>query len=563
MGDQITPALPLFVQPADRTKSSRSGTIYGTHAYHTKVPPAVAAAYIEEHCPVGGVVLDPFCGSGMTGLGAGMVGRRARLSDISPAAVHIARNYCEPCDPVLFQVAVDRVLDRVGAELEALYATTFDGSPARVQHVVWSDVRACPVCATSTLLWLHREHGLRRLTCAECGHVGAKASFRYVGEEAVAASVALPGQRTQVIRTPEPSDTRDALPAPANWVPAVPFGPERPMWRRQHEDMGIVDVTGFFSRRNLTGISLLWAAAGDEPDPRVRAALRFSITAIVNRASRRYQWNAKRPTNVLGGTLYIASLRYEWNVLSLWRRKVAAVLRLFTQRPVESGILVRQESATALSAPDGSIDYCFCDPPFGAHIVYSDSSLLWEAWLNDLTDREQEAIVVRTGDHAKSVAAYGALMRDSFAEIKRVLKPDALATVVFQATDANVWAAVSDAARDAGLTIVDVATLDKGQPSFKQVKGRTAGEKVAQTDVVMTFKKSGTRRPAHQAVALEELVAQEVSEAHGEVSVGHLFAAVAAECLRQSRPPLSYARVAELVAELSPSEAEKVTVAVL
>lgn len=557
--------MPLFAEPGHRTKANRSGAIYGTHAYHTKVPPTVAAAYIEEHCPAGGMVLDPFCGSGMTGVGAGLVGRRAVLSDISPAAVHIARNYCEPCDPERFFAAVQRVLDVVRDEIDDLYRTEHHDESATVEHVVWSDVRACPMCSTTTLVWDHRANGLRTLTCANCGNAGTKAAFSYVGEQAVEVSISVGSSRGQIVRGPKPHDLRE-LARPTNyWIPAVAFGSDRPMWRKQHADMGIVDVAGFFSSRNLTALAMLWAAVNEEPDPRLRDALRFSTTAIINRASRRYQWNAKRPTNVLGGTLYVSSLRYEWNVMSLWRRKVAAVRRLFAQRPVDGGIAVRRESATALSVVDASIDYCFCDPPFGAHIVYSDSSLLWEAWLADLTDREQEAIVVRAGTHSKSVEMYGDLMRASFSEIKRVLKPEALATVVFQATDANVWAVVSDAARDAGLTIVDVSTLDKGQPSFKQIKGREAGERVAQTDVVMTFQKSNAQRPTHQAVEPEDLIAAEVRDANNEeVSVGHLFSLVAAERLRQSLQPLSYESVAALVARAVANEAEeKSAVAVL
>jgi DNA modification methylase/ribosomal protein S27AE len=548
-----TSQTPLFAAPTDRTKSRRSDAIYGTHAYHTKVPPAVAAAYIDEYCRPGGTVLDPFCGSGMTGVGAALVGREALLSDISPAAVHIARNYCEPCDPAAFEDAVARVLEAVGSEIEAFYATDYKGAPATVEHVVWSDVRLCPACSTTTLLWDHRHEGLRRLACRACGHTADKSAFTYAGEAPVEASLTVSETRTQVTRPVIGSDTRDVSAPPNLWIPDVPFGAERPMWRKQHQDMGIADAAAFFSSRNLAAIALLWSAAAQQPDPRLRDALRFSITAVINRASRRYQWNAKRPTNVLGGTLYVSSIRYEWNVMSLWRRKVAAVLRLFTQRPVAGGVRVRQESATALSVPDASIDYCFCDPPFGAHIVYSDSSLLWEAWLADLTDRDQEAIIVRSGSHAKSVDAYAALMRGSFEEIRRVLKPDALATVVFQATDTAVWAAISDAARDAGLTIVDVATLDKGQPSFKQIKGRTAGERVAQTDVVMTFRKADEAlRPSHQAIRPEELIAAEIRDAgDGCVSVGHLFSLVAAECLRQSVQPLSYACVAGIVDELT------------
>ena len=65
----------------------------------------------------------------------------------------------------------------------------------------------------------------------------------------------------------------------------------------------------------------------------MREALFFAFTAAVNRASKRYQWNAKRPTNVMTGTLYISSLRYEWNVWSLFRRKAADVLRYYRDFP--------------------------------------------------------------------------------------------------------------------------------------------------------------------------------------------------------------------------------------
>ena len=45
----------------------------------------------------GDLVFDPFCGSGLTGVAALETGRRALLSDFSPAAVHIAQNYTKPC----------------------------------------------------------------------------------------------------------------------------------------------------------------------------------------------------------------------------------------------------------------------------------------------------------------------------------------------------------------------------------------------------------------------------------------------------------------------------------
>lgn len=540
--------------PADSdVRASRSDAIYGTHAYHTKVPPAVAAAYIERNCPQNGLVLDPFCGSGMTGVGALMTGRRARLSDLSPAAVHIATNYTSPCDPVAFCRAVERVLDMVGHGLEALYASDVDGPEARIEYVVWSDVRACPACDHEVLLWNLRGAGLRRLKCPDCGYEESKTSFRYVGERAVQTSVSSPA-RGRAVRAAHPTDLAPKISIPSErWYPTDEFDRTRPMWRRSHEEMGITSVDQFFTRRNLAALAALWWAADSEPDERVRSALRFSLTAIINRASRRYQWNAKRPTNVLGGTLYISSLRYEWNVLSLWRRKVAAVQRLFSQGPaIAGGVEVVGESATELTIPDASIDYCFCDPPFGAHIVYSDVSLLWEAWLGDLTDREREAIVVTSGDIPKGVAEYERLLADSFAEVRRVLRPRGRATVVFQATDEAVWTAILRAAETAGLAVIEASTLNKGQPSFKQVKGAQEGERVAQSDVVLTFEKHSrrTRRPSApdaRAVVAEELRA---TAANGNgVNVGHIYAVVAAAQIGAGRQPLSFDTVSSLVAD--------------
>jgi adenine-specific DNA methylase len=493
------------------TRASRSDTIYRTHAYHTKVPPAVVAHYVEKNCPPEGVVLDPFCGSGMTGVGAQMAGRRADLSDLSPAAVHIAANYTSPCEPSEFQLAVERVLERVGDEIAALYRANVDGAEATIEYLVWSDIRGCPACGHEILLWDVRDRGLRGLCCPGCGHEAAKASFNYVGERAVEASLSAAWASGRIVRPAEAADTEQPVEIPDDrWYPTDVFDRSRPMWRKSHGQMGIASVDGFFSRRNLAALAALWWAASQERDERLRSALRFSITAVINRASRRYQWNAKRPTNVLGGTLYVSSLRYEWNVLSLWRRKVAAVGRLLASGPADGcAVVVKQASATRLPIASGSIDYCFTDPPFGAHIVYSDVSLLWEAWLGDLTDRDEEAIVVSGGDKPKGVAEYHDLLYGAFSEIRRVLKPEGRATVVFQATDAAVWGAIISAAEGAGLFVVDASTMNKGQPTFKQVKGVQEGERVAHTDVVLTFGRDAGARAVGRP-DLRKIVAKEI-----------------------------------------------------
>jgi DNA modification methylase len=54
-------------------------------------PVELARRCIKAGCPEGGVVLDPFCGSGTTGIAAVYERRKALLIEVSPSAAGIAR----------------------------------------------------------------------------------------------------------------------------------------------------------------------------------------------------------------------------------------------------------------------------------------------------------------------------------------------------------------------------------------------------------------------------------------------------------------------------------------
>ncbi|MFG0316908.1 MAG: DNA methyltransferase, partial [Planctomycetota bacterium JB042] len=64
---------------------------HGVHAYPARMHPEQARLLIERLAPPGGVVLDPFCGSGTVLIEAFARGRRAIGSDVHPLAVRLAR----------------------------------------------------------------------------------------------------------------------------------------------------------------------------------------------------------------------------------------------------------------------------------------------------------------------------------------------------------------------------------------------------------------------------------------------------------------------------------------
>src|SRR5215212_5390193 len=118
---------------ADPVKAGKNTAIYNAHSYHTKMPPQGIVPYLEHYTRPGDVVLDPFCGSGMTGVACILTGRRAILNDLSPAAVHLSWNHTQPCDPEALKAGFARIEDSVSDFFASAYQTTHsDGSRGRV-----------------------------------------------------------------------------------------------------------------------------------------------------------------------------------------------------------------------------------------------------------------------------------------------------------------------------------------------------------------------------------------------------------------------------------------------
>lgn len=123
-------------------KEGKNDPVYNAHSYHTKVPPRSIVPYILHYTNPGDVVLDPFCGSGMTGVAARMcvepppdilelfpelkdrVGPRACiLNDLSSAACHISYNYNTPVDTNKLKAEFERIERQAKDEILSLYRT--------------------------------------------------------------------------------------------------------------------------------------------------------------------------------------------------------------------------------------------------------------------------------------------------------------------------------------------------------------------------------------------------------------------------------------------------------
>ena len=496
----------------------RTDPIYNCHSYLTKVPIGAILPFIERFTKPGEVVVDFFAGSGMTGLAALTLNRRARLSDISVLGKHIAAGYLTNAPAQEIRAAADQVIAAARKALGTLYLTkrASDGAKVEMIRTIWSFTYLCPSCGGEMVFFdaLNARGGVPQL-CPSCGGPFARRSWPR-GED-VPMEVVVQGENgRQVGQAVCETDRRRIHAALKDGrlrkVPSLPIEEDREMFSRSGlRRSGMTETGKFFSPRNGIALVELWRAINDVEDETIRQELRFAFTAILPRASMRYQWSAKRPLNAQNQTYYIAPVYFEWNVFDLYGRKVNAVIRaneaVFDGGELFSTEELRDVSYEIASAEklahldDSSVDYVFTDPPFGSNIFYSDMNLFQEAWLGKTTDHTREAVVHTTGKRKNgSGERYEELLRKAFSEAFRVLKPGRYMSVVFGNSSGRIWSLVQRALRDAGFKAspVHVAILDKGQRS---VKGLNSGsEGVVTVDLIVTMQKpAGTEETGKAA----------------------------------------------------------------
>ncbi len=213
-GRPYDPSEPYSREPfAADVSEGKNDPIYNAHSYHTKVPHKAIMRYILHYTEPGDVVLDGFCGTGMTGVAAQLCGdravidslgyrvdrdgnisqqetdengktfwkpfsrlgaRRTILNDLSPGVTFIAHRF-NISKPPNSQQRVACLLDEVESECGWMYRTRHTGwesgdrrvrcsqadnpnkdqerGDGRLNFVLWSDVFMCGNCAAEVVLW--------------------------------------------------------------------------------------------------------------------------------------------------------------------------------------------------------------------------------------------------------------------------------------------------------------------------------------------------------------------------------------------------------------------------
>lgn len=568
---------PLSNKAPKRIFCSRSSPFYNAHSYHTKIPPELICEMLQCYTRTGDLVFDPFCGSGMTGVAALISGRNAALSDLSVAAMHLSFNHTQLCDPVRLLSIYKVIEKRLDQARRDLYFIDYCGKPTEIDYVLWTRPTRCSRCSKLASIALPcQTASTLQEAVSHCQTCGGKKTHKPVYTIAHRPfMIKIHSEKGPFFSSQEQQRQQ----ANVSWHDTFPWFPTT--FVQKNSEMFIrcalylhkvERLQDFYTRRNLLALALLWREIQKISDARIRHALSFAFTNTAWHATKMRRFNNKGGHRPLSGVLYFPNLFSEANVFSVMRNKVRQLSKYYQKLDTEtkgSRITYEQTSATdCAKIPSRSIDYIFTDPPFGANIFYSDLNFLWESWLGRLTPSRQEAVINKSLDASsggKDLSDYERLMKESFKEMARVLKPGCFATIIFHNTDPKVWNVLQRAVDCAGFFLTSITEVYRKQFSIKGYKGRSGSEKVAHYDLALTYLKSSkeklnlTRRPLSRA-SLEKIALKAIKDhkkSEGLYQICHSRALQMAAANNLDLGTISYGYIVETVDSLLKQGSQK------
>lgn len=453
--------------------------IYSMHKYWSKKPFNIIRDFILKYSKRGEIVLDPFCGSGISITESIFTGRKAIGIDINPSAIFITKQMLSRVNFKKLNEKYKELEKSCKEKINNLYIVKRDGKQFIGTHFLWENGNLIEV-------WYQKGN--------------QKGNSR----------------NDKIIDSPKKDDIDLANSFSYEKIPY--YCPKRNFFHnsRINADRN-KHVYDLFTPRNLMALSFLLDSIEKIKDEDIREILKFGFTSSVGQASKmvfvvkkRGKFNGRpRKTEkkevgswVIG--YWVPKENFEINVWNCFENKFKKILKVkkeqenakydifessnFLELKGNSNLLLVNDSAVNFlrDIPDNSVDYVITDPPHGNRMPYLEQSIMWNEWLKKNVNYEDEIVISESKDRSKDIENYYFLLNQVFRHIERVLKPEHHFSLMFNSLDDETWINLIQFINELNFDLQKVETLGYSANSVVQ-DTRGAGLK---TDFIFTFKKN-------------------------------------------------------------------------
>jgi len=459
---------------------------YKIHKYFARRPWNVFSQMISAVSEKDELILDPFCGGGVTVYEGCKLNRKVIGIDINPLAIFIVRNMVKSSKNKGDLVSAISECHNYLQELYSIQnAFQFDNEE---YDLMWSELTykvRCNKCDTENLLLNDNKisNGVYKCRNEKCvtNDPRSKLGFytkdtKRIGYEYIFL-VSKKG-KNKIVKSYNKKEIKllnKHIEYLRNELEAKNLKIEKSeipvLWDRQYEDQlnqkGIKYFEDFFTERNLL-INLLLRAKIDEYKQSLSGhnyeLLRLIHSNILKETNimsfTNDAWQSGNPTTWSKHAYWIPSQFCEVNILSAFDKAVDRILKSleFNDKSFPPELNVTSEfnnsspneitlingTIKTANLPSESVDAIITDPPYGSNVQYLELSHFWYYWNKDLyqviPNFEEEAVANRKKfNGAKSMKDYEDLLYSVFKESFSALKTDRHLTLTFNNKNVTAW----------------------------------------------------------------------------------------------------------------------------
>ncbi|MEO0118546.1 MAG: DNA methyltransferase [candidate division WOR-3 bacterium] len=502
--------------------------VYKMHRYFARRPWSVFNELIRHYSNPGSIILDPFCGGGVTIVEGLRLRRKVIGIDINPMATFITKMEVIDVDLEEIKKAFKEIEKSIKEEIEQLYLTKCPkcGKENPAEWFEWSYIYECPKCKKKVQLSEAKKITKGKYQCNSCKEIFRVIDAKRVGEIPIRLKVNCVHCGFKGEKNTDEYDLKKVKWIEENfekiikdkklWYPKdkIIYGKETQRLFRA----GFKYFYELFTKRNLISLAILLKEIKKIKKIKIKELLLLTFCNNLRFATSMCfcaeKWRGGEPLEWAAHGYWMPNLFAEVNILKYFRKCFRKVIKgkeesqekignyyqeakNFLELQKDKTCLLLTRSSTELPFPNETIDTIITDPPYGGNVNYTELSDFWAIWIkevlglkpDELINWKEEAVVNKY--QRKGIKEYRNLMYQVFKECYRVLKPNRWLVMTFHNRDFQVWNAIHLAAHDAGFILPEKDGMIY-QPPIREytttLHQRSGGAMLG--DFILSFKKA-------------------------------------------------------------------------
>jgi len=467
--------------------------VYKMHRYFARRPWSVFNELIRHYSNPRSIILDPFCGGGVTVIEGLKLSRKVIGVDLNPMATFITRTEAINIDLNELRKAFQEIEKSVKHEIQKLYLTICPKckkeTPA--EWFEWSYIYECPSCKKEVQLSEAKKLKGGKYICSFCKEVFKLVEAKRIGETPIRLKVNCEHCGFKGEKKPDDYDFKKVKWIEKNFERIIEkeklFIPEEnfPDADRQRDDAlfqkNIRKFKDLFTSRNLLANAIIRKfIVNTDYREEIKDLLLLTFSSNLG-------WTSRLVDDVGHGwqrhAYWIPVLFFETNVWNSFLRRFSGgassilkgkeysqkeigdycrIVDNFEELVKTGSCIIFTQSSDKLPLPNESIDAVITDPPYGGNVQYIELTNFWTVWLKEtlnlksgVVENAMEAITTRHSGFPteKSTDHYKKTLLNIFKESYRVLKPHRWMVMTFHNKEFGIWNAIHLAAHDAGFIL--------------------------------------------------------------------------------------------------------------